>query len=143
LVGPWNEQNWIWMEKALPAGAPSTLIGDSGGYVYEDDRLTKSEDYMCFETKDWMFQHNQRLTEFHIQAKGGPFNCYYSLDQGLTWSPVKTFAVSTDWTEYVWWLNFTCQHIRLRIESYAEDFEIKWIEPWYIPRVRSKSLSTS
>ena len=138
-----SEQDWAWMEKALPTGAPTTLIGDSGGYVYEDDRITKSADYMCFETKDWMFQHNQRLTEFHIQAKGGPFNCYYSLDQGLTWSPVKTFAVSTDWTEYVWWLNFTCQHIRLRIESYAEDFEIKWIEPWYIPRVRSKSLSTS
>ena len=143
LVGTWVEQAWTWMEKALPAGAPTTLIGNSSGYIYEDDRLTKSTDYMCFETKDWMFQHAQRVIEFHIQAKGGPFNCYYSLNQGLTWSAIKTFAVSTDWTEYVWWLNLTCQHIRLKIESYAEDFEIKWIEPWYVPRVRSKSLATS
>lgn len=143
LTGSWSAQTWVWMTKALPTGAPTTLIGIPDGYIYEDDRLTKSTDYMCFETKDWMFQHNQRLTEFHIQAKGGPFNCYYSLDQGLTWSSVKTFAVSSDWTEYVWWLNLTCQYIRLKIESYAEDLDIKWIEPYYIPRVRSKSLATS
>jgi len=124
LVGTWEAQTWTWMIQALPAGAPKMLIGDSDGNVWEDDRLTKSTDYMVWETKDWMFAHAERVVEFRVQAKGGPFNCYYSLDQGETWSSAKEFAVSTGWT------------------SYAEDCDIKWIEPWYIPRARSKSLVT-
>jgi len=143
LTGTWEARTWKWMEKALPAGAPTTLMGDSDGNIWEDDRLIKSTDYMCWETKDWMFAHSERVVEFRIQAKGGPFTCYYSFDQGKTWeSNTKEFAVSTDWTEYSWPLNFTCQYVRVRIDSYAEDIDIKWVEPWYIPRARSKSLVT-
>lgn len=143
LSGTWSAQTWIWMEKELLASAPTTLIADPSSYIWEDTRKTKSTDYMVFETKDWMFQHGERIVEFRIEAKGGPFTLSYSVDQGLTWPASKTFSASTDWTEYVWYVNFTCQTARLRVESVAEDLSIKWIEPWYIPRVRSKSLTTS
>jgi len=143
MTGTWEAQTGIWMQKKLPSGAPTTLIGTPDGYIYEDDRITKSTDYMVFQTKDWVFQHAQRVIEFRVQARGGPFNCYYSLDQGLTWSGAKTFSFRSDWAEYVWFLNLTCQSIRMKIESSAEDLDIKWVEPWYIPRVRSKGIVTN
>ena len=139
-TGTWAEGSGSWMDKALPSGAPTTLIGTPDGYIYEDDRLTKSTDSMLFETKDFTFQHASRIVEFRIQAKGGPFQVYYSLDQGSTWSKAFQFPVSTEFREHVAFLNLTTQHIRFKVTSIAEDLDIKWIEPWYIPRTRSKSL---
>lgn len=137
LVGNWSSQQWVWMEKNLPSGAPTTLIGTPNGYIYEDDRLTKSTDYMGFETKDWVFGHAQRWTELRILAKGGPFQVSYSLDRGLTWSNPKTFTRSDEFIEHVLHINETSQQIRAKIESIAEELTIKWIEPWYIPKLRS------
>ena len=139
-TGTWAEGSGSWMDKALPSGAPTTLIGTPDGYIYEDDRLTKSTDSMLFETKDFTFQHASRIVEFRVQAKGGPFQVYYSLDQGSTWSGAFQFPVSTEFREHVAFLNLTTQHIRFKVTSIAEDLDIKWIEPWYIPRTRSESL---
>ena len=146
LTGTWANQTWIWMEKALPAGAPTTLLGTPDGYIWEDTRKTKSIDYMCFETKDWMFGHAQRWTEFRIQARGGPFEVCYSLDEGHVWSNPKTLPYTDplgEFKEHVLNVNRTSQKLRAKITCVAEDLDIKWIEPWYISRKRSKSIVTS
>ena len=143
LTGLWNEQTWAWRDRDLPPGAPTTLIGDSTGKIYEDDRITKSTEYMCYETKDFTFEHAVRWTEFRMQIKGGPFDVFYSTDGGTSWAMSKTFAVQTTWSEYVWYINVTSQRIRFKLESTAEDLWIKWLEPWFIPRTRSKTLVTA
>jgi hypothetical protein len=141
LSGIWNDQSWEWMERPLAASAPTTLIGNSSGVIKEDDRITTSTDYMCFETKDWKFAHSQRIVEFRVQAKGGPFTLFYSTDGGQTWSSEsKTFAATSDWKEFVWYLNLTCSQIRFKVESTGSTLEIKWMEPWYIERARSEEL---
>jgi len=146
----WNEltttwANWVgvWRSASLPDAAPTTLFGDTDGNVWEDDRLTTSTQYMCYETKDFIFEHAVRWVEFRVQARYGPFSVKYSIDGGENWSSEKSFSVSTDWTEYAWFLNLTSAKIRFRIECDASQLEIKWLEPWYIERKRSKVLVTS
>jgi len=143
LTDDWDELDWVWLSRNLAPGAPTTLIGDSNGYIYEDDRLTTSTDHMMYETKDFIFEHAVRWVEFRIQAKYGPFRVSYSIDGGATWSNAHEFGVVTQFTEFSWLLNITSQKIRFRIECDAESLDIKWIEPWYVLRKRSKILVTS
>lgn len=142
-VDNWDDHTGVWLTETQKEGSPTTLHSDHASVIWEDDRITTSTDYACFETKDWMFAHGERVLEFRIMGTGGPFTVMYSVDQGVTWSSAKTFAVSSSLTEWVWWLNLTCQRIRLKLESSATAWEIEWIEPWYIPRQRSKTLTTS
>ena len=143
LVGIWAAQDWVWLTRNLAPGAPTTLIGDSNGMVYEDDRLTPSTEYMLYETKDFIFEHAVRWVEFRIQAKYGPFRVSYSIDSGVTWSSAHAFNAVTDFKEFTLLMNVTSQQIRFRIECDAESLDVKWIEPWFIPRKRSKVLKTS
>lgn len=139
LTGTWNAQTWRWMDRPLTSGAPTTLIGDHNGYVYEDDRMTTTTAPMSFETKDWIFAHAQRLVEIRVEAKGGPFTVFLSPDQGKTWTLSKEFPATADFYEHKWYINYTCQMFRLRFDTTAETFELKWVEPWYIPRGRGTS----
>lgn len=141
LVGTWNDQTWVWMDKPLVSGAPTTLMGTPDGTIYEDNRLTKSTDVAYFETKDFIFSRAQRWIEVRVLAKGGPFTLSYSLDRGISWSSPKTLAQSSEFTEYIVPLNATSQQIRFKLQTTAEELEVKWIEPYYIPRQRSKSLT--
>lgn len=141
LTDTWANQTWTWLDRDLPPGAPTTLIGDSSGEIYEDDRLNKSTDYMCYETKDFIFAHACRWVEFRMLIKYGGFRVSYSLDSGATWSNPREFASQSDWAELMLPLNVTSRKIRFKIETEEEDLWIKWLEPWYIPRAKSKELT--
>ena len=143
LTDIWSALTWTWKDRDLPPGAPTTLVGDSTGHIYEDDRLTTSTEYMCYETKDFIFGHAVRWVEVRLIAKLGAFRISYSTDSGTTWSNPKEFALASNWTEYTHYLNLTSQSIRFKVESEASELEIKWIEPWYLPRARSKTLVTA
>lgn len=146
LTGLWSAQTGVWITRDIAAGAKSTLYGTSAGYVYEDKGLTKSSETLIFETKDWTFEHAQRWVEIRVKVRGGPFYLAYSLDEGNTWSDYSYFAASSitgEFKECVVWVNKTSQTIRVKLISTAEDLEVKWIEPWYVPRVRSVSLVAS
>jgi hypothetical protein len=152
LTNIWSAAVGPWVEDPIPAGAPMTLMGTSGGDLYKDDRATTSADTMIFQTKDWIMpiakDNPQRMTlaagmrvvEIHIQAKGGAFYASYSVDGGVTWSSPVLFSAATSFVENVLYLNKTTQQIRLKIETAPTSLEIKWIEPWVIQRVRALSL---
>lgn len=141
VLNTWSSTPW--MSLALPPGAPITLIGDSNGYIWQDDRLTYSTEYMCWESKDFMFDHAIRWTEFRLKAKNGAFQLSYSTDGGDTWSAASVFAKETEWTEYVMFVNFTSQTVRLKFECFDTDLWIEWIDLWYIDRMRSRVQKTS
>jgi hypothetical protein len=141
LVGDWSAQTWNWLTRNLPAFAPTTLIGTSDGYIYEDDRLTRDNSYMCFETKDFAFAHAQRWVEFIMVVKGGDFYASFSTDSGVTWTGSVLFNSNADaFRTFKLPINFTSELVRCRIESTALDLTIKWIEPWYIPRQKSHQI---
>ena len=151
LIGAWSAQEWIWMAKNLPSGAPTTLLGvpsyvDGTGYgmIYEDNRITRDTDYMVFETKDFIFSHAQRWCEFRAEVKGGEFKMSYSLDCGVTWLGTQHYiADPNNYTTFVLFLNETSKMIRAKIESVVDvttDLTIKWMEPWYIARERQVQL---
>lgn len=142
-VGNWTNWAGIWMDHLQAPGAPTTLAGDSLGNIREDDRAQPSTETMIFETKDWIFEHAFRITEVRGGFKGGPFEVSFSLDGGLTYSNPQQFAAKTDWTECVVWVNKTSQRLRMKVTTSAANLEIKWAEPWYIERKRSKTLASS
>ncbi len=138
-VGTWTGYVGVWKSRPIASDTPTLLITTPDGYVYEDDRLTKSSETMIFETKDWMFAHAERWMEFRVQARYGPFQFSYSIDQGVTWSVAKTCIYSSELKEYIIPLNLTSQKLRAKITSTASDCDVAWVEPWYLPRVRSKN----
>jgi len=141
VVGTWNAQTGSWFEQSLPPGAPTTLIGKSDGTVVEDNRLTKSDELFVWESKDFIFGHAARITEFRYLVRGDSFDVSYSTDQGRSWSAEITLTPDADnFKELVHYVNFTALHVRCRIRTYNQNIEVKWLEPWFIPRARSKTL---
>lgn len=138
-TGAWQNTIWnvTWKERSLPPGAPVTLYATLDGTVYKDDRLTESNELFLWESKDFIFSHQQRIVEVRIIAKGDAFDISYSINGGALWSQSGTVTPSTEYAEYILWLNVTCRRIRFRIKSYNGNINIKYIEPWYIPRTRS------
>lgn len=137
LTGTWAAQTWQWKETGLNPGTPILVLTDPEGHVFADRRNETSTEAMVFETKDFMFAHAQRWAEVRIQAKGSLFYVQYSVDEGVTWSNLIECAASTGFVEHIIPLNFTSQKIRVRITCSGEELEIKWAEPFYIPRLRS------
>lgn len=166
--GVWIDTEWdiAWKEKTLPPGAPTTLYGFAGGTIMEDNRATfgigrfwedeersfdsieeawseiYEDHYLIYETKDFVFAHATRFLEFRLLVKGDPFQVSYSIDDGETWLDERTITPSaTEYDEKVYYMNETVRKIRFRIRTLENELSIKWIEPWYIPRVRSKEVS--
>jgi hypothetical protein len=142
VTGNWDDDEWAsitWDRTKLPPGAPITFFGLPDGTIEEDDRLTKSTEEMVWETKEWKFERAQRLLGAVIYARGsGPFTVDYSLDEGFSWVTGKELTPDPYvFSELRYELNITVPKIRFRIRTTAEDFELQWIEPWYIPRARS------
>jgi hypothetical protein len=143
-VGYWNDNTYgSWLHRELPEQSPTTLIGWQDGQIYEDDRATSSSNELVWVTKDFLFGHAHRLTEVRFTFRYGGFTCYYSIDGGTTYVSLGTFGYAADFVEGVKYLNITTQRIRFKITTSEGQFELKWVEPWYIPRVRSKTLVDS
>jgi hypothetical protein len=165
--GTWDALTWqiAWKEKSLPPGAPTTLYGFDQGGIMEDTRsnygigvfwndesrtfngVTETwselweEHYFIYETKDFVFGHTARYVEFRILCMGEAFLVAYSTDGGLTWNEERTLTPSqTEYREMVYYLNQNARKMRFRIRSLNDELFIKWIEPWYVPRQRSKEL---
>jgi hypothetical protein len=105
--------------------------------------MTEATEYACYETKDFVFEHAVRWVEFRTQIRYGEFTIQHSVDGGETWSGGRVYAEAANWTDFVYWLNETSQKIRFKIETRSEELEIKWIEPWYLPRTRALKPSSS
>ena len=139
----WSARTGVWKEVAFPSGSGVPLIGLSNGYIKQDDRSTYGTRQFEFESKDWMFGHATRVVEFRVQARLGAFTITYSIDEGATFLGGRSFAAQSEFTEFSYPVNFTAQKVRVRIVSSSSQMEIKWIEPWHIPRKRSSTLQMS
>lgn len=135
----WHETAWdiAWRQNILASGMPTLLYGGITGVVEKMDKLTKSLEELIWESKDFIFSHHQRFVECRFLVKGDPFYVKYSVDEGQSWTTPKLMTPSTtSFTEISDHdLNFTSLRLRVNISTANDDFELKWVEPWYLPRV--------
>lgn len=136
-TGTWATAVGSWRTKSLAAGSPTTLIADSDGLVWMDPRSSTDSSEMIFETKDFLWAHATRVPYIRVYARYGGFTLYYSKDGGLTWSSGQAFAWQGNWKEFDLAVDETVQTLRVRLTSTSSTLEVRWIEPWYIPRARS------
>jgi len=142
-TGTWSAALGSWKRRSLPASAPTTLFGWDTGQTYEDDRTTISSDELIWVTKDFVFGHAHRITEVRTYYKEGPFTIYYSVNGGISYTSLGTHIYVSDWVEGIKYIDVTAQRIRFKIATSEAAFELKWLEPWYLPRKRSTDLRLS
>jgi hypothetical protein len=136
----WNGGAWgiPWRQGYLPQGLPTVLYGGITGVVTREDKIVKSSELLTWESKDFVVSHNSRFVEFRYLAKGSPFSVAYSYDSGVNWTDDVTLTPSTtELAEVIHYVNISKFKVRIRIRTYGTDFEMIWIEPWYISRARS------
>ena len=140
-TGAWDDSQWqrSWDSLRVPPGTPITLFAQADGTVLQDDRSEESSDLMVWESKDLLLGHEERFIALRVIAKGDGFDVSYSTNGGFSWSEEKTLTPDSDvYTELTWHFDVTCRVIRFRIRSRNGDVNVKYLEPWYVPRVRSE-----
>lgn len=138
--GTWEDVRWdkAWRIYIISSGIPTILYGKNLGVVNIDNRTTKSDELLTWESKDIILAHGSRFIEFRYLTKGDPFDISYSYDSGLTWTGEITLTPSqSELEEVIDYVNTTKFKVRVRIRTYNQNFELAWIEPWTIPRTRS------
>lgn len=136
----WSTATGSWGRSSIVSKAPTVLYGFTNGQIYEDDRTTASTDELTFTTKDFIWAHHVRIMECRVDYQYGPFYLSYSTDSGTTWSAEQLFDYSSSWKEVSLPINVSAGQVRFKIRCTASTLEVRWIEPWYIERVRTKEL---
>ena len=152
LVGDWANLVGIWSDLSGSAdpsslleaepGARLLLMGDSNGYVYIDTGKIYSNDYMCYDSKDFVLGYSHRWIELFVEYLGDPSNVSFSLDSGNSWSPAGNLSTANNWSTFRLPLNVSGSKIRFRFESSSNRFELKYFVPYYIPRSRVANVAT-
>lgn len=140
-VGTWLANIVSWRRRNLPSGAPTMTMGWNDGQVWEDDRVTTSTDEMVWVTKDFLFGHAHKMVEVRLNYRYGGCALWYSIDGGVTYVSLGSLSYASNWTEGVKYFNETADRVRFKLTTSEPVIEIRWIEPWYVPRLRSKTLS--
>lgn len=147
LTTTWANWTGVWGSGNLSAKTPTILRGNAAGAIFEDTRQFPNSNAAFFESKRFLFGHAHRITEIRAMAKGGAFSIWYSLGNVANGSiqyetEAANFASANDWTEYSFQINKTTQELVVAVITTAANFQLKWIEPWYVERKRSKSVVT-
>lgn len=103
LVGTIGEQTWRIGDRTTLESAPSTLFGDTDGYIYEYDTMVNNDNGTVidawFSGKDFnptQLMQRWRLLRIDSYFKGNGLDVEYSLDKGVSWHQLTSFGVSND-----------------------------------------------
>ena len=97
LTGTIGQQTWRIGSRNIQSSTPTTLFGDSDGYIYEYDELTNNDNDTAidawFTTKD--FNPTKLKTRFRINRidtyyTGAGLDLSYSTNKGKTWISIAT-----------------------------------------------------
>jgi hypothetical protein len=143
LVGTIGQQNWRIGDRTILASTPTTLFGDSDGYIYEYDRLTNNDNGTAidgwFTTKD--FNPTKMNTRFRINRidtyyTGASLDLSYSTDKGQTWISVATLSsnhnLETPQRAFLKMDNIMCR-LRWRNNTAGEHFEFSRANVFWEP----------
>lgn len=125
LQGTIGEQTWRFGDREVLEAAPTTLFGDTDGYIYEYDRLVSNDDGTTidgwFSTKDFMFtqlMERQVILRIDVYFGGeGDLKIAYSTDFGSTWENERTLSGQDTYAiDRVYW-RVDCPLIRFRFRN--------------------------
>ena len=139
----WDNAYWdfSWKNFSVPVGTYSLLGGATDGRTVEDNRSTISPLELVFETKDFIMGHSVRWKYVVAVVRGIILQMQFSTDQGLSWSVPKVFSPDPDkFSECIMELGVTGMHMRFRLTSSSGPFALRWVEPTYIERKRSRKF---
>lgn len=125
VAGGWQDQTFRWDDRNILATAPTTLFGDSNGYIYKYDRLTNNDDGKVvdafFDTKDFNFTQltsRQRILRIDTYYTGQSLGVSYSIDKGVTWTLIGTLPRSTNMeTPRRLFMRLDCNQVRFRFQN--------------------------
>lgn len=146
LQGTIGEQTWRFGDREVLEAAPTTLFGDTDGYVYEYDRLVSNDDGTTidawFSTKDFMFtQLMERQVILRIDVYfdgGGDLKVAYSTDRGSTWSDETTLSGNFTYAinRLYWWVDCDMIRFRFRNNNSSEHFDFREARIYWQPSGR-------
>ena len=125
LQGTIGEQTWRFGDREILEAAPTTLFGDTDGYIYEYDRLVSNDDGTTidawFTTKDFMWtqlMERQIIRRMDVYfGGGGDLKVAYSTDMGITWSEERTLTGQDTYAiDRAYW-RVDCGLIRFRFKN--------------------------
>ncbi|KKL13083.1 hypothetical protein LCGC14_2529290, partial [marine sediment metagenome] len=125
LQGTIGEQVWRFGDRETLEAAPTTLFGDTDGYVYEYDQLVSNDDGgtidAWFSTKDFMLtqlMERQIILRLDIYfGGGGDLKVAYSTDFGVTWENERTLSGQDTYAiDRVYW-RIDCDLVRFRFRN--------------------------
>ncbi len=143
LVGTIAQQDWRIGARTSLASMPTTLLGDTSGYVYEYDPTLSNDDGTLidssFETKDFnptQFMQQFRVTRLDVYYTGTSLKVYYSLDKGANYTLAGTLSSSTtlDVINRVW-MRLDTNQIRFKFANAnsGEHFEFSRANMFWEP----------
>jgi hypothetical protein len=124
IEGTWNEQGARWNDRALLQSAPSNLLGDPDGNIYEWDytlNTDEEEPYEAyFDTKDYTMDNWDQQNYYmrlDIVASGDFVDVYYSKDEGITWVLLEKVILESAWKTYKIDFRVSAEKIRFRFRN--------------------------
>jgi len=146
LSGTIGQQTWRIGDREILAAAPTTLFGDTDGYIYEYDQLVSNDDGTTidawFSTKDFMFtqlMERQMILRMDVYfAGGGDLKIAYSTDFGSTWNSERTLTGNYNYDiDRVYW-RIDCPLIRFRFRNNnaGEHFDFREARIYWQPTGR-------
>lgn len=146
LSGTIGEQTWRIGDREILAAAPTTLFGDTDGYIYQYDRLVSNDDGTTidawFSTKDFMFtqlMERQIILRLDVYFNGGgDLKIAYSTDFGTTWSEERTLSGNYDYDidRAYWRIDCPLIRFRFRNNNAGEHFDFREARIYWQPSGR-------
>lgn len=143
LVGTIKQQNWRFDDRTTLESMPTTLFGDTSGYIYEYDRTVSNDDGTAidayFDTKD--FNPTQLMQRFwfprlDVYYTGDSLEVWYSTDKGVSWTLQDTLSANSSLADLirVWSrLDITQVRMRFRNANAGEHFEFSRANMYWRP----------
>ena len=130
LSGTWLDQTWRWNDRVMLANAPVTLFGDKDGYVYSYDSTVDDDDGTAISQKYRAKQieipgSKVRVGEIEFRASGGSASLYYSINEGESWTLLKTFTLTAALARHMVAPHHTFEQIMYELRSDTA-LDIEW-----------------
>ncbi|UCH51647.1 MAG: hypothetical protein JSV54_02510, partial [Chloroflexota bacterium] len=143
LSGTFDQQTWKFDDRTILQSAPTTLLGDQSGYVYEYSRDTNNEDGTAidgwFSTKDFNptnLMQRFRIVGLDVYFTGNSLDIDYSTDKGVTWTNIDSLSECNDMTtnnRIFCRLDVKQIRFRIRNNTAGEHFEFSRMNMYWEP----------
>ncbi len=131
-TGTWTDHSEAWNSLTILSNAPTIQLCGNDKQVYEYNFTASNDDgtdiTFTVDTKDFFVPNRElRFDRFETKIKGTSVQVLYSINEGLTWTPLKTFTPGASFTRVRTSKQFVFRTIRFRLTGVAGGFAVRWL----------------